>query len=216
MVYPADVADSRWFPLPLGRRSTRRTSTTMHLRFPSRPSQFCPRLSPSRIRSLMIPSMPGSGSKFSGESGRTYRLIDPLGSQGIQNTPTIWKAVDDADESEQFVVKEPSTDDDRSLGWPLFQHEHVMQKHFSDSVFIRQMVDFIPSATGTKPKMVLQAFEKTLWTARMQRPMASSEIKWIMKAVIVAIWTVHRKGFVYSGIVHFPPQALSYANLLQI
>ena len=74
-----------------------------------------------------------------------------------------------------------------------------MQKLFSDSPFIRQMIDFIPPEPGTKPQIVLQAFEKTLWTARLQRPMTSDEIKWIMKAVILAIWTVHRKGLVYSG-----------------
>jgi hypothetical protein len=25
------------------------------------------------------------------------------------------------------------------------------------------------------------------------------EIKWIMKAVLIALWTIHREGLVYSG-----------------
>ena len=48
--------------------------------------------------------------------------------------------------------------------------------------------------------MVLRAFETSLWTARQQRPLTSSEIKWIMKSTILALWTIHRKGLVYTGI----------------
>ena len=112
--------------------------------------------------------------------------------------------MDDVDESKQFVVKGPSSDDDRSLSWPLFTHEFEMQKLFNDSAFIRKMIDFVPSAAGVEPKIVLQAFEKTLWTARTERPMTSNEIKWIMKAVIIGLWTVHREGLVYSGSVYLP------------
>ena len=178
--------------------------TTALSQFSRRPPRFSPRVSPLHIRLLNISSMLGVGSKFTAKSGRTYRLIHPLGSQRTEDAPSIWKAIDDTDESEQFVVKEPSTDDDQSLSWPLFQHEHEMQKLFSESAFIRQMIDFVPLVAGAKPKIVLQAFEKTLWTARLQRSMASDEIKWIMKAVIIAIWTIHRKGLVYSGIVCLP------------
>ena len=72
--------------------------------------------------------------------------------------------MNDADESEQFIVKEPSSDDSSSRRWPLFQHEFEMQKLFIGSAFIRQMVDFVPSVARPEPelKMALQAFEKTL------------------------------------------------------
>ena len=106
------------------------------------------------------------------------------------------------DQSKQFVVKAPRSDDDRSLGWPLFKHEFEMQKLFNNSAFIRQMIDFVPSAAGVEPKIVLQIFEETLWTARTERPMTSNEIKWIMKAVIIGLWTVHREWLVYSGTVY--------------
>lgn len=85
--------------------------------------------------------------------------------------------MDDIDESAQFVVKGPSNDDDRLLSWPLFNHEFEIQTLFNSSAFIRQMVDFIPPAGGAEPKMVLQAFENNLWTARTQRPMTKNEIK---------------------------------------
>lgn len=153
------------------------------------------RVSYTRTQSAAFSLMFSPNSRFTGKSGRTYRLIHPLGHQRAG----IWKAVDDADESEQFVIKGPSSDDNRSLSWPLFQHEVEMQTRFSGSAFIRQMVDFVPSTDGAEPKMVLQAFEKTLWTARTQRPMTTNEIKWIMKAVIIGLWTVHREGLVYSG-----------------
>jgi hypothetical protein len=57
------------------------------------------------------------------------------------------------DESEQFVVKRLSNDDDRSPSWPLFKHDFEIQKLFND---------FVPSAAGVEPKIVLQKFEKTL------------------------------------------------------
>jgi hypothetical protein len=83
--------------------------------------------------------------KFTGERGRTYRLIQPLGPQRTETALNIWKALDDVDESKQFVIKGPSSDDNRSLSWPLFKREFEMQKLFNDSVFIRQMVDFVQS-----------------------------------------------------------------------
>ena len=76
-----------------------------------------------------------------------------------------------------------------------------MQKLFNDSAFIRQMIDFIPSAVGVEPKVVLQALGKTLWT---KRPITSNEIKWIMKAVIVRLWTVHHEELVYSVTIYLP------------
>jgi protein kinase len=168
-------------------------------RLPCRPLQFRARIQPLAFSSTLCP-----GSKFTGESGRTYRLIHPLGPQRTETAPSVWKALDDVDESKQFVVKGPSSDDDGSLGWPLFKHEFEVQKLFNDSAFIRQMIDFVPSAAGVEPKIVLQAFEKTLWTARTERPMTSNEIKWVMKAVIIGLWTVHREELVYSGTVHYP------------
>jgi hypothetical protein len=67
-----------------------------------------------------------SGYKFVGESGRIYRLICPLGVQKREKTPNVWKAVNAVDESEQFVIKEPSSDDDANLNWPAFQYELEM------------------------------------------------------------------------------------------
>lgn len=125
--------------------------------------------------------------ELTGKSGRIYRLICPLGYQKTDSTPNTWKAVNDADEFEQFVVKEPSSDDHRSLSWLLFRHELEMQKLFNGSAFIRQMVDYIPSLAEEGPKIVLQTFQKTLWTARTQRPITSNEIKWIMQAVILGL-----------------------------
>jgi hypothetical protein len=130
-----------------------------------------------------------------------YHLIHPLRPQRTEIAQNIWKALDDVDESEQFVVKRLSSGDDRSPSWPLLKHDFEMQKLFNDSAFIRQMIDFVPSAVGVEPKVVLQAFKKTLWT---ERPMTSNEIKWIMKAVIIKLWTVHREGLVYSVTIYLP------------
>jgi male germ cell-associated kinase len=155
------------------------------------------------------------GYTFAGESGRVYRLISPLGVPKKASAQNIWKAVNDSDDSEQFMIKEPSSDDDATLNWPAFQHELEMQKLFKDSALIRPMVDFVPSSASIPPRMVLQGFEKTLWTARNRRQLTSDEIKWIMQAVILALGTVHRKGYVYSGASSFAVARLC-TNLLQI
>lgn len=148
------------------------------------------------------------GSKLTGESGTVYRLVDPLGSRSENKPSSVWQAIDDNDSESEFILKALGSQDDPTSGWPLFQHEHKMQTLFADSPFIRTMVDFIPRTTpsGTEPAldaepvMVLQAFEKTLWSARLQRPFTDNEVKWIMKAVIIGLWTIHCKGLVYSDL----------------
>ncbi|KAK5125015.1 hypothetical protein LTR85_001206 [Meristemomyces frigidus] len=112
----------------------------------------------------------------------------------------VWQAIDHADETSQFVIKAPSTQDDSTKDWPLFRHEHNVQKLFAESPLIRPMLDFVPETEQYPPAMVLRAFEETLWTARTRRAFTSKEIKWIMKAVILAVWTIHRKGLVYSDL----------------
>lgn len=86
---------------------------------------------PNRARSFS--TMLCSACTFAGESGRNCRLLSPLGAQRIETAPNVWKAVNDADESEQFVVKEPSSDDNGALNWPAFRHELEMQNIFKVS-----------------------------------------------------------------------------------
>jgi hypothetical protein len=162
-------------------------------------SQFSFRKSYTVNCSITRQFMIKSGACVQGESGRQYRVLSPLFAQVSKNPSNVWKAVDEQDESLEFVIKGPSHYDDVSLDWPLFRHEVQMQRRFSKSPFIRQMVDFIPHSNSTQAMMVLQAFEKSLWTARNKRPLTIDEIKWIMKAVLIAIWTIHREGLVYSG-----------------
>ncbi len=133
-----------------------------------------------------------------GESGRTYRLLSPLFEKVSKDASNVWKAVADHDASSEFVLKAPSPHDRAKPNWPLFQHEVQMQRRFSSSPFIRQMIDFVPQSGAAPAMMVLQAFEKSLWNARNKRPMTMDEIKWIMKAVLIALWTIHREGLVYS------------------
>jgi hypothetical protein len=69
------------------------------------------------------PFMIKPGALVQGESGRMYRLLSPLFAQVSKNASNVWRAVDEQDESLEFVVKEPSPHDDASLDWSLFQHE---------------------------------------------------------------------------------------------
>ncbi|KAF7181448.1 hypothetical protein CNMCM7691_000666 [Aspergillus felis] len=60
------------------------------------------------------------------------------------------------------------------------------------------MVDVIPSRSDTEPTMlVLEPFEKTLWSARSRRPLTTREIKHIMKLALLGLREVHEKGLVY-------------------
>jgi male germ cell-associated kinase len=111
-----------------------------------------------------------------GESGAVYRFINPLGSGRGMKSPKVWKAVRDSDGGAEFVAKAPSRDDDGSLNWPAFQHEANMQRLFADEPMLRRMVDFIPKAEGTKPIMILEPFQTTLWDARTTRPFSTKEI----------------------------------------
>ncbi|KAF2436215.1 kinase-like protein [Tothia fuscella] len=118
------------------------------------------------------------GDLLVGESGRKYRLAEPLFAQTSSTPPRVWKAVDEEDGKREFVVKEPIQ----------------MQNQFKESPFIRKMLDYIPQSVSNKPMMVLQAFERSLWNARNRRELTINEIKWIMKAVLIAVWTIHREG----------------------
>lgn len=141
-----------------------------------------------------------AGTVFQGESGRRYRLLSPLSPEKGRK-PHVWKAVDVTDDTHQLVVKQPRSDDDEAQNFPAFQHEFRMQQRFRNAPFIRQMVDYAPASpsTNSMPSMVLQGFEKTLWTARLRRELSYEEIRWIMKGVLIGLWTVHREGLVHSG-----------------
>jgi protein kinase len=115
-------------------------------------------------------------------------------------TGNVWNTTDEKGENLEFVAKQSSESDTANQAWPLFQDEVEMQKRFQESPFIRRMVDYAPvSDTTSSPVIILEAFEQTLWDVRNTRQLSSKEIKWIMKAVLLALWTIHREGLVYSG-----------------
>ncbi|KAB8272262.1 hypothetical protein BDV30DRAFT_239707 [Aspergillus minisclerotigenes] len=45
--------------------------------------------------------------------------------------------------------------------------------------------------------MVLEPFEKTLWSARSKRPLTLREVKHIMKFALLGLQEIHEKGLVY-------------------
>lgn len=144
-------------------------------------------------------SMLSAGTQFQGESGKRYRIDTPLSSHKYCH---VWSAVDEENENHHVVIKQPRHGDDKCHNWPSFQHEVRMQRRFRNAPFIRPMIDYIPACPKNQlpPKMVLQGFEKTLWTARLRRALTRDEIKWIMKDVLIGLWTIHREGLVHSGL----------------
>lgn len=144
--------------------------------------------------------MSSVGAEFRGESGRRYRLVAPLSARKDTDAH-VWKAVNVTDERQQFVVKRPKENGNKTHNLAAFQYELEMQNRFRDAPFIRRMVDFALgcSSTSSPPWMVLEGYEKTLWTARLRRRLSFEEIRWIMKAVLIGLWTIHRQGLVYSG-----------------
>ncbi|RAL00735.1 kinase-like protein [Aspergillus ibericus CBS 121593] len=65
---------------------------------------------------------------------------------------------------------------------------------------IRKLVDYIPDSEPAGPMMVLEAFTDTLWDVRRMRALSMREIKWIMKGVLLGVWTVHMRGLVYTDL----------------
>lgn len=101
-----------------------------------------------------------------------------------------------------YVLKCPANDTNDGLlstALPAFKHELDMQKLFANDPMIRQLVDYVPDSEPGGPMMVLEAFTDSLWGARHARPFTIKEIKWIMKGVLLGIFTVHMKVLVYTG-----------------
>ncbi|KKZ66080.1 hypothetical protein EMCG_08145 [[Emmonsia] crescens] len=148
--------------------------------------------------------MVSPGLTCQGEKGTRYRLVRPLGTQIHGKRPNVWLAVDGSNDTAEYIVKR-SPDDEANIGESpshallAFKHELEMQRLFEKSPMIRKLVDFIPDSEPGGPMMVLEAFTDSLWEARNARPFTTKEIKWIMKGVLLGIFTVHMKGLVYTG-----------------
>lgn len=69
----------------------------------------------------------------------------------------------------------------------------------ANSFSFRKMVDKIPASSDLPGMMVLEPIEKTLWSARMRRPLSTREIKHIMRLALLGLREVHEKGLVYWG-----------------
>lgn len=134
------------------------------------------------------------GAELTGESGKKYLAVSPLGQANV------WTAVESNDMSNIVVIKEPSADD-TSPGWPNFINEMVMHELLKDCSSIRGQVDrILPTKEGAPPMLVLEIFETTLWTARTKRPFTSAELKAVMKDALIGLRDVHDRGQVYGDL----------------
>ncbi|KAK5131913.1 hypothetical protein LTR08_000501 [Meristemomyces frigidus] len=130
------------------------------------------------------------GAEFTGESGKTYLAVGPLGQDNV------WTAVDKAD-STIVVLKSPSPDD-RSRSWPLFQHEMIMHQLLINCSAIRKQVDRIPpQSSGSPPILVLEITDTTLWQARTKRPFSKDEVYSVARSILQGLKEVHDHGLVY-------------------
>lgn len=139
-----------------------------------------------------------------GEGGTRYRLVRPLGTQKRVKSPNVWLALDDSKTNVEYVVKRPPGDDDDgswSHALTAFKHELEMQRLFAKDPMIRTLVDYVPDSEPGGPMMVLEAFTDSLWDARNARSFTTKEIIWIMKGILLGIFTVHMKGLVYTGTI---------------
>ncbi|KAL1960894.1 hypothetical protein VTO42DRAFT_5877 [Malbranchea cinnamomea] len=134
------------------------------------------------------------GAKFVGEYGRTYLLTWPLVHR-IGMNPNVWKAFDVNDPKCQYVIKGPRQMSKQN--WVDFEREIKMQRYFDSVRYIRRMLDVISHPDHTHPLMVLEPFQKTLWMARMTRPLSTREIKHIMKLTLLGLNEIHEKGLVH-------------------
>ncbi|GLA58827.1 hypothetical protein AtubIFM54640_008934 [Aspergillus tubingensis] len=141
---------------------------------------------------------------FQCERGTRYRLVRPLGTPARGNTSNVWLAIDDSRPDAEYVIKRPPGDNNDSpwstTALAAFRHELEMQILFAQDSMIRRLVDYVPESEPAGPMLVLEAFTDSLWDARNARPFTTKEIKWIMKGVLLGIFTVHMKGLVYTDL----------------
>lgn len=170
--------------------------------FPRPRQVFALRL-PVEFPSAPLSSMVTSGLTCHGEGGKRYRLVHPLRSRIRDQGSNVWLAVDDSNTDIEYVVKGPPEDDaheeSASSALSAFEHELEMQRLFAKDPMIRTLVDYIPDSEPGGPMMVLEAFTDSLWEARNARRFTKEEVKWIMKGILLGIFTVHTKGLVYTG-----------------
>lgn len=146
----------------------------------------------SSLRSL------SRGLKLTGKCGQTYVLRDPL-TQRKGRGSNVWSAARENDPMDQFAVKQP--DDDDGPGWPDFTKEMETQELLLRSGYIRRMIDVIPPALDSEPScMVLEPFEKSLWSSRLRRPFSLEEIRSVMRSIAIGLGTIHHNNLVYTGL----------------
>ncbi|KAK5144773.1 hypothetical protein LTR04_001475 [Oleoguttula sp. CCFEE 6159] len=134
------------------------------------------------------------GAEFVGESGKKYLAVSSLGQSNV------WTAVDADTPTDIYVIKEPGVADDRT-GWPEFQQEMIMHELFKGCPSIRQQVDrILPASKADPPRIVLEIFENTVWTARAKRPFTAAELKSVTRSTLVGLRDIHAKGLVYADL----------------
>lgn len=138
------------------------------------------------------------GLKLVGKRGQTYVLLDPLVRRKGKHC-NVWSAARENDPMDQFVIKQPDEED--GPGWPDFVKEKEMQELLYKSGYIRRMVDVIPPSSNLEPSsMVLEAFQKSLWSARLQRPFSLKEIRSVMRSIAIGLGTIHHNNLVFTGL----------------
>lgn len=110
----------------------------------------------------------------------------------------MWKA--SCSNNHQVVIKHQESEDRPGEKWAAFRKEIEMQSLFRSVKYIRRMIDIIPPSSDLEPPMmVLEPFEKTLWSARTKRPFTLREVKHIMKFALLGLQEIHEKGLVHCG-----------------
>lgn len=142
------------------------------------------------------------GEQLIGESGESYIVVAPLGSNKPGQDSNVWSAVDAEKQEDVFILKGPSQDERIGYGWPRFQSEMVMHELFKDSTHIRRQVDRIPPRrySSEPPTLVLEPTECTLAHARASRSLTHQEIKTIMREILLALRDIHDMGLVYADL----------------
>ncbi|KAE8163735.1 kinase-like domain-containing protein [Aspergillus tamarii] len=138
------------------------------------------------------------GLELTGKSKQKYTLLEPL-LHREEKPSNVWSAARENDPTDQFIIKQPDTDDGPE--WPYFTKEMEMQELFRKSHYIRRIVDVIPPSLDSEPPcMVLEAFEESLWSARLRRPFSLGEIRSVMRSVAIGLGIIHCKNLVHTDI----------------
>ena len=84
-------------------------------------------------------------------------------------------------------------------GPPTVRVERDALKMFQHCPHIRPMVDEVDGPPAMPPLIALRYLDSDVLTASIERKLSREELKYVTRRLLLALNTLHEKGYVHSG-----------------